>query len=110
MGGGGGGRVEMNSSSTRLRPAKTEETVSLRQNNDVKYVGTPPMPSNLCTSLIAVSTAVRSELSHKNSVREVTVEDQLKQRIAQLAMRVQLHLPPLDLSWPLSSESYVVVV
>ena len=54
-GGGGGG---MNSSTARSDP-KTEETVSRRQNNSVKEVGTPPVPSNLCTSLIAASTAVR---------------------------------------------------
>ena len=42
------------------QPVKTKETVSHRQNNTVKEVGTPPVPSNLCTPLIAVSTAVRN--------------------------------------------------
>ena len=40
---------EVNGSS-ELRPAKTEETVSHRQSNDVKEVGTSPVQSNLCTS------------------------------------------------------------
>ena len=42
------------------QPVKTKETVSHRQNNTIKEVGTPPVPSNLCTPLIAVSTAVRN--------------------------------------------------
>ena len=46
-----------------LQPVKTEETVSHLQNNKVKEVGTPPVPSNLSTSRIAASTAVRSEVT-----------------------------------------------
>ena len=42
-----------------LTYVKTEETVSHRQNKNVKEVGTPPVRINLCTPLIAVSTAVR---------------------------------------------------
>ena len=62
----GGGRREKqaNSSSAHSRRlAKTEETISHRQNNDVKKVRTPPVPSSSCTSLIAVSTAVRSKVT-----------------------------------------------
>ena len=46
-----------------LRPAKTEETVSHRQNNNDKEVGTPPVGSNLCTSLIAVSKVARNKVA-----------------------------------------------
>ena len=58
----GGGGEGMNSSTARSDP-KTEETVSRRQNNSVKEVGTPSVPSDLCTSLTAVSTAVRSRVT-----------------------------------------------
>ena len=58
------------------------------------------MPSNLCPSITAVSTAVRSRVT-KTDVREAAGEEQLKQRIVQLSMRAQLHLPALDLSWAL---------
>ena len=74
-----------------------EETVSHRQNIDVKEVGTPPVPSNLRISLTAVSTSC-AEQSHEDSVREATVEEQMKQRTVQLYVTAQLHLPPLDLS------------
>ena len=81
-----------------LRPAKTEETVSSqRQNNTVKEVGTPPVQSTLCASLIAVSTSC-AEQGHKDNVREVTVEEQLMQRAVQLSTRAQLHHPALDLA------------
>ena len=45
-----------------LPPVKTEETVSHLQNNSVKEVGTPPVPSGSCTSLTAVSTAAQSNI------------------------------------------------
>ena len=38
-----------------LRPVKTEETVSHRQNNNLMEVGTRPERRSLCTSLTAVS-------------------------------------------------------
>ena len=47
--------VRMNSSFKRSDPQKTEETVSHRQNNTIKEVGTQPVRSNLCASLICVS-------------------------------------------------------
>ena len=47
----------------RNLPVKTEETASHRQNNDVKEVGTPPVRSNLCTSLFEVSTTVRNKVT-----------------------------------------------
>ena len=46
-----------------LWPIKTELTISHHQNNKVKEVGTPPVQSNLCASLIAVSTAVWSKVT-----------------------------------------------
>ena len=63
----------MNSSSVRwLRIVKCEEAVIHSQNNSVNEVETPPVPSNLCTLLIYVSTAVWN--SHKDSVREAAVK------------------------------------
>ena len=50
---------------------KIEETVS-----HTAKTGTSPVPSNLRALLIAISTAVQS--SHKDNVRRVTVEEQLK--------------------------------
>ena len=50
---------------------KNQETVSHRQNNTVKEVGTPPVGSNLCISLIAVSTAVRSKVTQTVSKKQL---------------------------------------
>ena len=66
-----------------LRPVKTAETVSHRQNNSVQEVGTPPVPSNLCYSSTCSFNSC-AEQSHKDSVRRATVEEQLKQRVVQL--------------------------
>ena len=44
-----------------VRPVKTEETASHRQNNSVKEVGTPSVRSNLCTPLIVVSTCAYTD-------------------------------------------------
>ena len=94
--GWGGGRVPMNSLPLR-GGGGVEETVSHRQNDDVKEVGTPPVRSNLRTPLTAVSTSC-AEQSHGDSVREATAEEQMKQRTVQHSVRTQLHLPPLHLS------------
>jgi len=59
--------------SSELRPAKTEETTSHHQNINVKEVGTSSVPSNLCTSLTAVSTAVQSKVT--KTIRIATVEE-----------------------------------
>ena len=81
------------------RPVKTEETVSHRRNYNVMEVGTPPMRSNLCTPLTAVSTAVRSEVT-KDGVRKAAVEEQLSSKTVTvcLAVRAQLQLPDLLIS------------
>ena len=50
---------------SELRP---EENDSHRQHNSVKEVGTSPLPSNLCTSLISVSAAVQSRVTKTMSV------------------------------------------
>ena len=66
-----------------LQPAKTEETISHHQNNDVKEVGTPPVQISLCTPLgdvlIAVWNKVTKTVSEKstfenNSVARQTVQ------------------------------------
>ena len=67
-----------------LRPVKTEETVSHRQNSNVKDVGTPPVRSNLCTSVFAVSTAVR------NKVTKTVSEKQLLRNNSAARQSVQL--------------------
>ena len=59
-----------------LRPVQTQETVSCRQNSNVKEVGTQPVRSNLCTSLTAVLTAVRNKVTKTRS-EKATVEEQL---------------------------------
>ena len=71
------------------RPAKTEETVSHRQNcdNNVKEVGTQPVRSNLSTSLTAVSTAVRS------NVTKTVSEKQLLRNNSAAGQSVQLGQP-----------------
>ena len=85
-----------------LRPAKTEETVSHDQNNNDKEVGPLPVRSNLCTPLIAVSTAVREKVTKTVSEKQA-IEDQLSSKTIHPAMTAQLHLPALDLSWALSA-------
>ena len=42
-----------------------------------------------------------AEQSHKDSAREATVKEQLCSKTKYPAMRVQLHLPALHLSWTL---------
>ena len=41
------------------------------RNNNVKEVGTPPAQSNLCTLLIAVSTAVQSKVTQAVSEKQL---------------------------------------
>ena len=50
---------------------------------NVKVVGTSPELSNLCTLLLAVSSAVWS--SNKDNVCRSTVEEQLKKRVVHLS-------------------------
>ena len=87
----------LNNPSQALPPAKTEETVSHRQGYNVKEVGTPPVPSNLRTPLIAVSTAMRT-MSQRPVSEKATVEEQLCSKTIHPDMRAQLHLLSLDLS------------
>ena len=87
-----------------LRPVKTEETVSHRQ-NDVKEVGTPPAPSNLSTSLTAVSTAVRNKVtktvSEKQLLRNNSAARQSIQLLEPSSTSLLLISPSLwyDLGW-----------
>ena len=55
---------------------------------------------NLHTSLIAFSTAVRNKVTRTVS-KKATVEEQLSNKTNHPAVRAQLHLPALDLSWAL---------
>ena len=62
----------MNSSSVRwLRIVKCEEAVIHSQNNSVNEVETPPVPSNLCTLLIYVSTAVWNRVTKTVSEKQL---------------------------------------
>ena len=54
-----------------LRPAKTEETVSHRQKNNVKEAGTPASANKLCTPLTAVPTAVRNKVTKTVSEKQL---------------------------------------
>ena len=83
-----------------LRPIKTEETVSHDQSNNDKEVRPIPVRSNLCTPLIAVSTAVREKVIKTESEKQA-IEDQLSSKTIHPALTAQLHLPALDLSWTL---------
>ena len=60
----GRGEDMMNSSSTRSDPQRP-------RNNNVKEVGTPSAQSNLCTLLIAVSTAVQSKVTQAVSEKQL---------------------------------------
>ena len=87
----GGGRGTYERLVRALRPVKTEETVSRYQNNSVQEVGTPPVPNNLSTPQLALSTVIRNKVTEKVS-EKAAVEEQ-----THLAMRAQLHLPDLQL-------------
>ena len=70
-GGGGGGNGGGGELVPALRPAKTEETISHRQNNNVKEMGTPPVRRNLCTTLITLSTAVGNNVTKTASEKQL---------------------------------------
>ena len=70
-------------------------------NNHVKEVGTPPMRSNLCDPISAVSTAVRSKVTKTVSEKQLLRNNTETRQLNHPAMRAQLHLPALDLSWDL---------
>ena len=97
---GRGDLEERSSSCARFDPYRLKGTASHRQNNDVKEVRTQPVGSNLCTSLFAVSTAVRN--SHKDGVRMRRSCYGCSKTIHP-AVGAHLHLPPLDLSWALTA-------
>ena len=71
MGGGWGERGRQEQLVSALRPVKTEETVSHHRNNSVKEVGTPPVRSNMCAWLIAVSTAARNNVTKTVSEKQL---------------------------------------
>ena len=52
---------------------KTEETINHRQNNNVKEMRIPPVPSNLFTSLTAVAVLI----AERSKVTETVSEKQL---------------------------------
>ena len=83
----------MNSSPLRSDPKRPPVTT---RTTSVKEAGTPPVRSSLCTPQLALSTAVRN--SHNDGVRRIAVEEQLGNMTILPAVRVQLHLPPLDFS------------
>ena len=109
-GGGGGGRNERVKARPRgYRPKKTGETVDRRQ----RVLRRCPLAiaRRLVYRAIAVSTAVLGQ-SHKDNVCCTAVEEQPEAKKIQLSqpssttllmisfgLRVQLHLPPLDLAW-----------
>ena len=90
-----------------VRPVKTEETeetASHRQNSNVKEVGTPRPPqmrSNFCTSLIALSTAGRYRVTQTACEKQLSRNNSAARQSTDPAVRAQVHLPALDLSWAL---------
>ena len=96
----------------RPRIPKTGETVDRRQNNgSVKRRCPLAIAQRLVHCATAVSTAVFGQ-SHKDNVRCTDVEEQPEAKEVQLSqpsstsllmissgLRVQLHLPTLDLTW-----------
>ena len=106
MGRGGGVEGTYEQFVPALRPVKTEETVSKTtvknsRTSNVKEVGTPPVRSNLCKYSANCCFKSFAEQSHKDGVRKATAEEQLDSKTIHPAMRAQLHLPPLNLSWAL---------
>ena len=78
---------------------KTKETVSHRQNDNVKAVGTPPVRSNFCSPLIAVLTAVQNKVTKAVSEKQLAVKEQLGSKtLIHPAVKAQLHIPSFDLS------------
>ena len=51
-----------------------------------------------------------AELSHKDSVRKATTEEQLGSKTNHPTVRAQLRLPPLHLSWVLKGGRYIRVL
>ena len=89
----------------------TGETVDCRQNNgSVKAVSPRHCPAACCTAQLLFQLPCLG--SHKDNVRCTAVEEQPEAKEVQLSqprstsllmissgLRVQLHLPPLDLTW-----------
>ena len=90
----------MNSSSTRSDPQRPKRP-SATARTTVKEVGTPPVRIRQLVHLADCCFNSCAEQSHKDSVREAFVEEQLCNKTIHPAMRVQLHLPALDLFWAL---------
>ena len=60
-----------------FRPVKTEETVSQRQNSNVKELGMPPVPIKQLVYFTNCCFNSCVEQSHKDNVRKATVEEQV---------------------------------
>ena len=98
--------------STRgYRPKKTGETVDRRQNNGSVKAVSPRHCAATC-ALRNCCFICRAGQSHKDNVRCTAVEEQPEAKEVQLSqpsstslliissgLRVQLHLPALDLTW-----------
>ena len=74
----------MSGSSALSHPQKTEEAVDRRQNNYVRAAGTSQVRSSLCATFKRYFNCC-VEQSHNDSVRNTTVEEQLKQKVVQLS-------------------------
>ena len=67
-------------------------------------MGTLPVRSNLCTPLIALSTAVRNKVSKTVSERRLLMNNSAAKQLIHPSMRAQFHLHPFHLSWALPLE------
>ena len=95
--GGGGGGVEMNSSSKRSRPVKTEETIS--QARTTMKSGDPASEKQfVCFAHCCFNSC--EEQSQLKTVRKAAVEDELCSKTNHPAMSGQLHLDPFLVSRP----------
>ena len=87
----------MTSSSRALRPVKTEETASHRQ--DKQMLKSQPRQCEATYVLHQLLFRHLCGQKKKKKVTKTVSEKQLKQRTVHFPMRAQLHLPPLDLAW-----------
>ena len=69
------GGALMSSAFARSDPQRPKRPSATVRTTNVKEVGTPSVRSSLCTSLIAVSTAVRNKVAKTWSVRKAAVEN-----------------------------------
>ena len=108
--GGGGRERESEGSTADTAPKKTGETVDRRQNNGMLRRCPLAIAQRLVHCAIAVSTAVMGRVTRTMSVTLLLWNNPKRKKsnfrspapphdLFWANLRVQLHLPPLDLAW-----------